>query len=119
MNLINVDKNHTQLSDMIVPEKLLSGGGATSLWNAFSDKSEQFHVGLWSSEPCALKVSYGENELCVITQGDVKVTDNKGRVFEYTRGDAFDFPAGFKGVWESVTPVTKIYAVFEQEKPND
>lgn len=115
MNLITVDKNHVHLSDIIAPEKLLSGNNATSLWNAFSDKSEQFHVGLWSSEPCALKVTYDENELCVITQGDVKVTDNKGQVFEYTAGDAFVIPAGFEGIWESLTPVTKIYAVFEQE----
>ena len=116
MSLIKVDKNHTRLNDLIAPEKLLSGNSATSLWNAFSDKSEQFHVGLWSSEPCALKVSYDENELCVITQGDVRVTDNKGRVFEYTAGDAFVIPAGFEGVWESLTSVTKIYAVFEQEE---
>ena len=115
MSLINVNKNHPHISDMIAPEKLLSGGAATSLWNAFSDKSDQFHVGLWSSEPCALKVSYDENELCVITQGDVKITDNNGHVFEYTAGDAFVIPAGFEGIWESLTSVTKIYAVFEQE----
>ena len=44
------------------------------------------------------------------------MTDNKGQVFEYTAGDAFVIPAGFEGIWESLTPVTKIYAVFEQEE---
>ena len=102
------------MRDKIAPEKLISGNAATSLWNAFSDKSDQFHVGHWSSEPCALKVSYDENELCVIIDGDVKITDNAGLVFEYTKGDAFVIPAGFEGVWESLTAVTKIYAVFEQ-----
>ena len=49
----------------------------------------------------------------------MKVTDSEGHVFEYTCGDAFVIPAGFECVWESLSPVTKTYVVFEQEKPND
>jgi len=34
---------------------------------------------------------YNENELCVITQGDAKVTDSDGPVFV--------IPVGFESVW--------------------
>ncbi|MEP1229051.1 MAG: cupin domain-containing protein [Litorimonas sp.] len=117
MGLVNVDKSHELVRDDIAPAKLISGNGATSLWNAFSDKSEQFHVGHWSSGPCALHVSYDEDELCVIIEGDVKITDNDGQVSTYGKGDAFVIEAGFKGIWESLTKVTKIYAVFEPAAP--
>lgn len=114
MSIVNLDKSYAPSRDNISPEKLISGDAATSLWNTFSDKSEQFHAGYWSSGPCALNVSYDENELCVITEGRVKITDSGGQVFNYAAGDAFVIAAGFKGVWESLTDVTKIYAVFEQ-----
>ena len=99
--------------DTIAPEKLISGDAATKLWNAFSDPSDQFHVGHWSSEPCKLNVSYTENELCVLTIGTAIVTDANGVAQTYNAGDAFVIPAGFSGTWQSVTAVTKIYAIFE------
>jgi uncharacterized cupin superfamily protein len=99
--------------DTISPEKLLSGSAATKLWNAFSDPSNQFHVGHWSSEPCKIAVAYTEHELCVITLGTAILTDADGSAQTYSAGDAFVIPAGFVGTWQSVTAVTKIYAIFE------
>lgn len=99
--------------DTIASEKLIAGNAATKLWNAFSDPSDQFHVGHWASEPCKLHVSYTENELCVLTKGTAIVTNNDGVAQTYHVGDAFVIPAGFVGTWESVTAVTKIYAIFE------
>ena len=45
--IIKVDKKHSPDRDKIAPKKLISGSGETSLWNAFSDPSDQFHVGHW------------------------------------------------------------------------
>ena len=73
--IIKVDNNHPLHRDETAPEKLISGSGATSLWNAFSDPSDQFHVGHWMSDPCAINVSYTENELCVIIEGDAELID--------------------------------------------
>ena len=99
-------ETHAFLADM---------GGASN-WSAaaFTDTTGQFHVGQWASEPCKLSVSYDENELCVIVERVVELTDADGTTTRYAAPDAFVIPAGFKGTWESLTPVRKIYAAFEE-----
>lgn len=99
----------------ISAEKLMSGDAATSVLNAFSDTTGQFHAGHWSSGVCKINVNYTENELCVIVAGKALLTDADGHAETYGRGDAFVIPAGFVGTWESVEPVTKIYAIFEAD----
>lgn len=100
-------------ADTIAPEKLIHGDPATRLWHAFSDPSEQFHVGHWSSGVCKLNVSYSEQELCVLLEGEAIVTDMAGNSRTFGKGEAFVIPAGFEGTWESTQPVVKIYAIFE------
>ena len=111
--ITRVDQSVSKLADTIPAEKLISGKSPTSLWNAFSDASEQFHVGQWSSEACKLHVSYSENELCVLLEGTVRMENSEGESWTFSKGEAFVIPAGFAGTWESVTPVRKIYAAFE------
>ncbi|MES0884072.1 cupin domain-containing protein [Roseibium sp. SCP14] len=111
--ITRVDQSVAKLADTIPAEKLISGKSPTSLWNAFSDTSEQFYVGQWSSEACKLHVSYSENELCVLVEGTVRMENSDGESWTFVAGDAFVIPAGFAGTWESVTPVRKIYAAFE------
>ncbi|MEO1041869.1 MAG: cupin domain-containing protein [Pseudomonadota bacterium] len=97
-------------------EKLVNGSSETRSWDAFSDKSEQFHVGHWGSGPCVIDVSYTENELCVLVQGRAKITDTDGASLEFGTGEAFVIEAGFKGTWESIGDVVKIYAIFEDNQ---
>jgi uncharacterized cupin superfamily protein len=97
----------------ISADKLISGASGTQLWNAFSDKSNQMHVGHWASGPCKLSVNYTEDELCVIVQGSVVLTNIDGDTHSYHTGDAFVIPSGFVGTWESISDVKKIYASFE------
>ncbi|CUK18285.1 hypothetical protein RUE5091_04239 [Ruegeria denitrificans] len=111
--ITRIDQNVPVIESDISSEKLVSGNAATKLWNAFSDSTEQFHVGQWSSEPCKLNVSYSENELCVLVEGTATIENQDGESWTYSEGDAFIIPAGFIGTWESVTAVRKIYAAFE------
>jgi len=111
--VISINTNAVPELDYIPPEKLISGQSATKLWHAFSNRSDQFHVGHWSSGPCELSVTYTEDELCVIVEGSVTLTDAGGTQTHHTKGDAFVIPSGFSGVWKSNEAVTKIYAAFE------
>ncbi|MFO1141068.1 MAG: cupin domain-containing protein [Amaricoccus sp.] len=94
------------------PERVLAGSGVARLWNAFSDPSRRFHCGHWQAEPGVLAVDYTEDELCVLIEGRVRLTDAAGSV-EFGPGDAFVIAAGFCGSWESIGQVTKIYAILE------
>lgn len=92
------------------PERVRSGSGVARLWNAFSDPSGRFHTGHWQAEPGILSVNYTETELCLLLEGRVRLANDSGSV-EYGPGDAFVIAAGFRGTWESIGRVTKIYAI--------
>ena len=114
MTTIAITNQSAPEADTIAADKLIAGNAATKLWHQFTDTTGQFHVGQWASEACKLSVIYDENELCVIVEGEVELTDADGTTTRYKAPDAFVIPAGFKGTWESLTPVRKIYAAFEE-----
>ena len=95
-------------------DRLLAGSPRHTLANYFSDATGQFFAGRWSSTPGKWRVRYTENELCVITDGEVVLTSDDGTVSSYGAGDAFVIPAGFSGTWEVLADCTKIYAIFEK-----
>ena len=94
-------------------DRLVAGNPRHSLANYFSDSSQQFFVGRWSSTRGTWRVRYTENELCVITAGRVTLRGDDGTANSFAAGDAFVIPAGFSGTWEVAEDCTKIYAIFE------
>jgi len=81
--------------------------------NAFTDASGRFFAGIWRSSVGAWRVSYTENELCVLTAGKVRISDDQGRQWTFGPGDSFVVPAGFAGLWEVPEPAQKFYAIYE------
>lgn len=92
------------------PDRLVSGSAASTAWNAFSDPTDRFHVGHWSSEPGVRRVRYDETELCLILEGRVRLTGPDGSA-EFGPGQAFVIAGGFEGTWESIGRVSKLYAI--------
>lgn len=85
----------------------------TQTWNHYQDPSGQFFTGIWASSAGSFEVNYTEEELCVLLEGRVRLTDSSGRAREFGPGGAFVVPAGFTGVWENLEPVKKIYAIWQ------
>ena len=81
--------------------------------NAYTDATGRFFGGIWRSSVGAWRVSYTENELCVLTAGRVRVSDDAGRSWTFGPGDCFVMPAGFQGLWEVLEPAQKFYAIYE------
>jgi uncharacterized cupin superfamily protein len=96
------------------PERLVSGSPQQSVANYFSDSTDQFHAGCWTSTKGVWRVRYTENELCVITRGRVALVSASAVRHEFGPGGAFVIPAGFAGTWEVLEDCTKLYAIFEQ-----
>jgi len=42
-------------------------------------------------------------------------SDSTGKTEEYKAGDAFVIPRGLNGVWETVEPVKKFYAIHQPQ----
>lgn len=97
------------------PARLVPGSPmpAQFVRNAFTDGTGRFFGGIWRSSPGAWRVSYTENEVCVLTEGRVRITDDSGNACTYGPGDCFVMPAGFQGLWEVLEPARKFYAIFE------
>ena len=97
------------------PQRLAAGSPMPEQFvrNAYTDASGRFFAGIWRSSVGAWRVTYTENELCVLTAGQIRVTDDLGRQATYGPGDSFVMPAGFCGLWEVLEPAQKFYAIYE------
>lgn len=108
-------------NDMVAPEedvveasRMISGEPSrTTTWNHYTDPTEQFFAGIWSSTVGAKRVSYTEEEFCYILEGRARLTDVNGASKEFGPGQGFVIPAGFAGVWETLEPVKKIYTIWQ------
>ena len=81
--------------------------------NLFTDGSGRFFAGIWRSGRGCWRVAYTENELCVLTAGRVRISDEHGRAWTFGPGQCFVMPAGFSGTWEVLEPASKFYAIYE------
>jgi uncharacterized protein len=95
-------------------DRLIAGHPQTRVANYFSDSTGQFFAGRWSATRGKWRIRYTENELCVMTAGQVVLESDAGERRTFKAGDAFVVPAGFSGTWEVVEDCSKIYAIFER-----
>lgn len=96
------------------PAKIVEGDPLQTVWNCFTDASGQFNAGIWEGEPGTSLVNYTEEEVCVLFEGEVRLTDEAGKTVTFTAGDCFAIPSGFKGRWTTVKRARKLYVIFEK-----
>jgi uncharacterized cupin superfamily protein len=94
-------------------DRLLAGEPRQQISNYFSDATQQFHAGLWSSSRGKWRIRYSESEFCCLTRGRVALENAAGQRWEFGAGDGFLVPSGFIGTWEVLEDCTKFYAIFE------
>ncbi len=98
----------------VAPERMVTSSPChIRTWNHYTDPTEQFFAGIWSSGVGAFRVSYSEEELCFLLEGRIRLTDSSGAAREFGPGNAFVIPAGFEGVWETLEPAKKIYTIWQ------
>jgi uncharacterized cupin superfamily protein len=95
------------------PDRIISGSGQATTWNALTDPTGQFFTGIWQGSPGITRVAYTEAEFCLILSGRVRLTDMQGNVSEFGTNDAFAIAPGFAGTWENIGEVSKYYAIFQ------
>lgn len=98
------------------PAILERGKPRFTLWNYYSDPSEQFSVGVWAATRGCWRVRYTEHEFCHLLAGRVALTNEDGQNWEFSAGDSFVVPAGFSGTWDVLENCRKVYAIFEARR---
>ncbi len=94
-------------------DRLISGQPRQTIANFFTDSTQQFHAGRWSSSPGKWRIRYSESEFCCLTAGRIALENSAGQRWQFGPGAAFVVPAGFEGTWEVIEACTKFYAIFE------
>jgi uncharacterized protein len=109
----------TVAAERSVPQaaKLVSGEPRLTVWNYYSDPTQQFFAGVWSATQGCWQINYSESEFCHLLQGRVALTATGGERTEFGPGDSFVIPAGFVGTWEVIEDCRKVYAIFESNAP--
>ena len=49
---------------------------------------------IWECEPSKFPWNYDDKEICLIIEGQAKISTNKGHIYFIKAGDLFEFPAG-------------------------
>ena len=99
------------LDQPVDPAKVVAGTPLTGFVTAHDDEAAGFWSGVWASQVGAWRVAYEETELCVILEGRARLASDDGTSATYGPGEAFVIPRGFSGVWETLEPLRKIYAI--------
>jgi uncharacterized cupin superfamily protein len=95
------------------PARIVSGAPQLTVWNHYSDPSQQFFAGVWAATRGCWRIHYTEHEFCHLLEGRVRLASGDGQRWEFTAGDSFIVPAGFSGTWEVIEDCRKLYAIFE------
>ena len=120
-DVIDFATNQVEVEENTVPQERVVAGVASDAntkitmqtYNNYTDPTEQFFAGIWQSSVGAKTVDYTEEEICVILEGRVRLTDLAGNAKEFGAGSTFALPAGFKGTWETLEPVKKVYVIWQ------
>lgn len=95
----------------IGPGDVLSASWSEQAWNRLVTAGG-VAIGSWHGEPGRLRIDdQPHDELSVIQAGRVAIVTDDGARSEFGPGDAFVLRAGFCGVWETLEPTDKVYAL--------
>ena len=110
MNDIPAQTRRTLRFDRAIPH---DPGARTTTRVFHANPAGSFKTGFWSAEPGSSPIAYTMDEMCVLLEGHVRLTDASGHVEEYVAGDTFLIPNGFTGTWETVKHVKKFFAIYK------
>lgn len=80
-------------------------------WRHFVDPQKKATAGIWEAPPHLERCECDYDELCHLLEGQVRLTDSDGISQSFQAGDTFVVAAGFKGTWENLTHVRKVFMI--------
>jgi uncharacterized cupin superfamily protein len=82
----------------------------------YADVTGEMTVGLWESSPGAWRIETVEEEYVRLLHGEIRLSDSKGGSRHFKPGDSFFVPERFRGVWESIGEVRKIFVSLKRKR---
>jgi len=75
---------------------------------------DKFSFGLWKRDVQRRHFERSYHEVAYIIEGEVEITDDDGEVHVAGPGDILITPKGSKGHWKNLTPVKKVWGIYEE-----
>lgn len=102
------------------PERRVLGNPLRTTWNHYTNDSGEVFAGIWSSEVGSWRIAMGdrEDELFFVTEGRCRLTAEDGHAVECAAGQSLVIPAGFRGLFEVLEPMTKHYLIVDRNAPS-
>jgi uncharacterized cupin superfamily protein len=75
---------------------------------------DKFSFGFWRRDVQRRYFERPYHEVAYIIEGQVEVTDDDGELFVAGPGDILITPMGSKGFWKNLTPVKKVWGIYEE-----
>lgn len=92
------------------PKNVVSGDPQTAFNELVS--TDSFESGVWSCSAGAFKVEdYSINEVMLLVEGRMSLTDTVGKAVELKKGDMFFIPKGWSGTWTVHEDMQKMYVI--------
>jgi len=64
---------------------------------------------IWECEPSKFQWNYNDKEICLIIEGQAKISTQNGDIYLIKAGDLVEFPAGLNCEWEVTKSIKKHY----------
>ncbi|VVO26597.1 cupin domain-containing protein [Pseudomonas fluorescens] len=101
----------TALTRSICDPQIVEKPYQSTTWRHFSNDQKQLSAGFWEAGPHKEFCACDYDELCHLLEGQVRLTDADGNSRTFEAGSTFVVAAGFKGTWENLTDVRKVYVI--------
>jgi uncharacterized cupin superfamily protein len=83
-------------------------------WTAVVSVDDKFSFGLWKRDMQRRHFERPYHEVAYIIEGEVELTDDDGELYVAGPGDIVITPKGSKGYWKNLTPVKKVWGIYEE-----
>ena len=106
----NIAEMLTQMVPDDVPATVDSGNPAIA-YNELIETA-QSESGVWSMTRGGFTIeSYSISEVIVMLEGHLRMTSADGTVTDLKKGDMFYIPKGWKGRWDVIEDMKKVYVI--------
>ena len=75
---------------------------------------DKFSFGLWKRDVQRRRFERPYHEVAYIIEGEVELTDDDGELYVAGPGDIVITPKGSKGYWKNLSPVKKVWGIYEE-----
>ena len=83
-------------------------------FTAAESVDQKFSFGLWKRDRQSRHFERQYHEIAYIIEGEVEITDDDGEVVVAGPGDILVTPQGCKGYWKNLSPVKKVWGIYEE-----